>query len=1152
MNPLLSRRAVAPSEDRVGDAPASLVDLLVRRLDEAPGTAAIASAEADLRRWTWAEVCAAATGLAETLTAAGLVRGDRVAHVGPHGPDWIVVDLACLLAGLEHAALHHDATPAERARLLAWLAPRAMISSGGASASAGPGGIAVEPAARGHGVEPARADGLDGDAWRDLAADPVRLRALLGRHAAACDPDAACTLLLSSGTTGAPRGYLHSQRALAANAVAASDVFLDEPRDVRLSWLPASHGMARVGDLYTALVRGGCLHVVRDRTRVLDACTALPPTVILGVPAFFERIERGVRSGRIADLAAALGGRVRVCVSGGAPLRQRTAECFAARGVPLVEGYGLAEAGPVVAVSNPRIARAGTVGPPLPGVEMRLDERPASRGQLLVRTPSRALAILAPDEAGSVARHDAASEWLETGDLGEIDAAGHLRITGRLRDTLVLATGVKLPPAEVERMLAEDEAVAQACVVGDGLPWPVALIVPEPEVLRAAVRRLGVRVFSRRAALAHPRVLAWLGRRIARRQAGLPREWRVRRAFLVGRPFDAAHGEATESLKVRRDRVAAHFASPIAAAAAAAAPVWVCAVPGGDAAVTAPARGPWLAPAAWHGAAGGFAAAAEQAARPPREAVSGIVDGAVAELARLRHEAALYDPSVAARFPAAPLADAPAPPTGIFSAAAEAALGRVGLWGLAVPERFGGAGADMLDLARAVTRLAADCPTAAGMLAVHSTIGAVTAVANFGTDEQRARHLPALARGTPLSIFGATEPEVGCDLGAVRAVLERRDGRLLLTGTKMFITNATHGRLMKTLALLDGRPAVALVRMPASDGPTFRLRRYALHPLKHAHNAAPEFTGHEVDAADLLAAPDGDGMRIVWHGLNRGRVTLAAQAAGTLRILLAHARDHALARSTWGRPIADRELVRGRLARIAAAIAACDAVTAWAAAAIDAGGSGELEAIVAKTTASGCVRDAALDALGVHGGRAFLVGHPLGDAFHDHLAVGVYEGESDLLGLALLKGIAKAHPLAGAAREGSALRRAADWLGWRACSLAGRAAHDTGILDRRLRSHARSARRLLVATAVRIDRALWRHGRGLAERQLVAGALAADIRDLAAVLAVCHHADAMAADPAAADCFCRLVLARVSGARPSAADHAALAALGAAVVSGPS
>jgi alkylation response protein AidB-like acyl-CoA dehydrogenase len=562
----------------------------------------------------------------------------------------------------------------------------------------------------------------------------------------------------------------------------------------------------------------------------------------------------------------------------------------------------------------------------------------------------------------------------------------------------------------------------------------------------------------------------------------------------------------------------------------------------------------WLAETAWQGAEDGFASAAAGAAEPLRDRVATVLEAAGRDLGRLREAGALYDPPEnQPPGPRPPLDDAPPSPTGKFSRTAEDAVGTTGLWGLAVPEAFGGSGCTMLELARGITRIAADCPTAAGMLAVHSSIGAVSALAAFGTPAQQQRHLPGLAQGQPLSIFGATEPEVGCDLGAIRAVLERRDGRLLLTGTKMFITNATHGRLVKVLAVLDGRPAVAIVRLPAADGPTFRLGRYALHPLKHAHNAALEFNGFEVDEADLLPAPAGrDGMAIIWHGLNRGRVTLAAQAAGTLRLLLVQARDHARRRSTWGQPIGSRELVQGRLGRIAAGIVACDAMAAWAAAAIDAGQTGELEAIAAKITASTCVRDAAIDALGVHGGRGFLVGHPLGDSLHDHFAVTVYEGESDLLGLALFKGLAKRHPLTGTRPAPGGIRRVADWLAWRAAGIAARgSARDRGILDARLRIHAWSARRLLDRAAVRIDRAIRRHGRQLAERQLLIGSLAADVRDLASVLAVSHHADTAGDDfsASAGDCWCRLALARARGRKLTAADHAALAGLGRAIVS---
>ena len=1123
-----ARRRLSAASSAAGEPAAvdSLVGLLAGRAAVSPDRPAIVVAEDEtVTTWTWLELAAAALRGAEHLEAAGLCRGDRLAHVGSHSAEWFVIDLACLLAGIVHMPLHAEAAAADHREQLGWLEPRGLVASGSLPsgrlsgwAAEGSGRVAVLPPAGGW---------LQGD-----RPDRQLVQAALSARSDATDPDACCTIVLSSGTTGRPHGVLHSQRTLLANTLAVSEVFLDDPRDVRLAWLPASHLLARVGDLYTAIERGGCLNVVADRTTILPACQAMPPTVILGVPAFFERLEAGVRAGRIPDLAAALGGEVRVCVSGGAPLRQRTADFFAARGVPLVEGYGLAEAGPVVSLSNPRINRPGTVGPPLAGVELRLDERPESRGQLLVQTPARALAVIDADGTMPL------PAWLETGDLATLAEVGHLRITGRLKDVVVLPNGQKIPPAEIERALAEDEAVAQVCVVGDGHRWPVALIVPEPAVIRRAIRQLGLVVFSRAGALRHPRLLAWLARRLARRQGQLPRAWQVRRLALVGRAFDAARGEATESLKLRRDVIASHFADAVAGAEDLTPRRQVGQQADGG-----------IRPAVWVGQAGGFATAAELAAAPLTSAVEAVLERATAELNHLREHGKLYDEPSDRRGPQPPIDDPPPPPRGKFSAAAETALGETGLWGLAVPTASGGSGASMLEVARAITAVAANAPAVAGTLAVHSSIGAVSAVAAFGTPEQQARHLPGLAAGRPLSIFAATEPDAGCDLGRVQATLERQGDRLLLSGTKMFITGARHGRLVKVLARLDDRPAVVLTRLPERDTDTFRLRHYPLHPLKQTHNAALEFDRFEVSAADLLEPPAGDAMAIVWHGLNRGRTTLAAQAAGTLQLLLSHAAAFARERETWGRPIATRQLVQGRLGRIAAAAFACEAVSQWAAVAVDAGG-GEWEAVIAKVTASTAVREAAVDALGIHGGRAFLVGHPLGDAWHDHFAVGVYEGESDLLGLALFRGLAKGHPLAALARDGGRLQRAAAWLAWRAGGWS-RGSHrdDDAILDRRLRAHARRSRRRLAATALDIDRAIRRHGRGLGERQLEIGEMAGAVRGLASMLAVAHHADASGDEGsvAVADAWCRLMAARVSGHRLTAGDLQAIAAVGAGV-----
>ena len=149
---------------------------------------------------------------------------------------------------------------------------------------------------------------------------------------------------------------------------------------------------------------------------------------------------------------------------------------------------------------------------------------------------------------------------METGDKGFLDNDGQLRITGRIDDVLTLANGTKLLPADVESVLLEEPAVAQVCVAGEGLPWPVAFIVPEPVTVRTLLKRFRCRVWSRKQALSHPKILRWFSHRLAEQQKGLPRRICVRRFLLVDHPFDMAHGEATESFKIKRHSIAKHFA----------------------------------------------------------------------------------------------------------------------------------------------------------------------------------------------------------------------------------------------------------------------------------------------------------------------------------------------------------------------------------------------------------------------------------------------------------------------------------------------------------------------------------------------------------------------------------------------------------------
>lgn len=1139
-----------------GETPSSLVELLLQRCDTSFDHLAIIDPLAG-KKLDWGQLLQQSVAVAEQLEAAGMTAGDRVLHIGPHSAAWPIVDFGCLLSGVVHVALHAEESQSDQGRHLQLFKPSGLILSGGMRYRS-----FIQ-----HGL-PLLEVQVN---WSTDRKDRAALRHSIAERVQRCDPDRPAAVLISSGTTGRPKGFVHSQRSLVMNATASAVEFLEEPDDVRLSWLPQSHALARVGDLYTTVVRGGALNVVRDRRQILEACKKAPPAAILGVPIFYDRLARAVQQGKITNLCDALGGRVRVCVSGGAPLRQWTARVFQQHDVPLVEGYGLAEAGPVVAVSNPRCRQAGTVGRSLRGIEIKISDKEFELGQIFVRTPCRALSVIDPARGGDEFPIDNTA-WLETGDTGVIDEDGQLRITGRMNDILTLSNGIKFSPTDIETALLEEPAVAQVCVAGEGLPWPVAFIVPEPRTVKEVLKRFRCQVWSRSQALSHPKVLRWFSRRIGIQQKDLPKRLRVKRFVLVDHPFDVAHGEATESFKIKRHVITNNFSRYMEFFEVQAGCTEEMVLPrvgiikdmkkndsgkndSGNDSGSAHQSGRTdsrLNSALWQGSSavghgGGFSFAAKRMVAGLSSEVSGVVDNAIVAIQKLRDSDELYDKTEGIPMPAAPLADPPAPPTGKLSKVAEKVLSKTGLWGLFVPQVYGGSGCSFIELVQSITRLASVNPTVSGLLSVHSTIGAVSAVTTFGSEDQQQQWSPQLAEGHPLSVFAATEPDAGCDLHRISSRLEHDGNQLLLTGTKMFITGATYGRLVKLLALFEEKPVIVLVQLPQSNTPHFTLQSYGLHPLKHAHNNALDFQQFTIDSSCVLSpgkGPDGqerDGMSIVWHGLNRGRVTLAAQASGTISLLLEQAVLYSGKRCTWGQPIQTRELVLGRLGRMAAAQLVCEALSGWSASLIDDGRSGELEAILAKVVASRCLRQAAVDALGIHGGRAFLVGHPLGDSFHDHFAAGVYEGESDLLGLALFKGIAKHHPLA-------SKRRFLDWIQWRISRSLQffPPKEDDALLDSELRTLAVQARRSLVAASIETDRLLRTHGRKLAEQQLILADLSDRIQGFISCLAVIHYADRRADiySVHAAACWCRSILLTCAGKALVEGDCRRLADLG--------
>jgi alkylation response protein AidB-like acyl-CoA dehydrogenase len=336
-------------------------------------------------------------------------------------------------------------------------------------------------------------------------------------------------------------------------------------------------------------------------------------------------------------------------------------------------------------------------------------------------------------------------------------------------------------------------------------------------------------------------------------------------------------------------------------------------------------------------------------------------------------------------------------------------LAEAGYWGMLIDREHGGQGAPFARFAPFLARVAVYDPMCAGLASVHGCIGAVDPVRTFGTPEQKSRFLPDLASGRKLSAFALTEPCAGSDLTALRTTATPAGDHFEVTGEKLFITNAIPGRTIGLVVMLEGKPAVLIADLP-EENEHFQIVPYGLYALRNAHNNGLRFHRFRVPKDNLLVPKIGDGLTIAYHGLNLGRLSLCANASGTMRIMLANMLPWAEFRRTYGQPINTRELVKRRIARLAALIAGCDALVAWGSDLIDKGYRGELECIIAKIFGSEALKEAAIELfMKTHGGRSFLKGHIFGDNVYDFLAPCIYEGEGEMLGLAFFKSLVKEH-----------------------------------------------------------------------------------------------------------------------------------------------
>jgi long-chain acyl-CoA synthetase len=516
-----------------------------------------------LHRWngsawealSWSECRTRVFRIGAGLVAEGVERGEAVLLLSENRVEWILADLGIQAAGAVTVPAYATSTPETIAKIAANCRARFAIVGDPKLAANLPGGLeAVE---------------MDGELARWMAADPAEsARAELQRRLAELKPSDIASIIYTSGTTGDPKGVVLPHSNFVQMARASLRDFSVGPEDSLLSFLPFSHVFERQSGVVVAITAGAEIWVSRGLDHLAEDIAVVNPTLMLGVPRMFEKIVDRIRdtvrkqpfwmrvlfdlalSGRLGPLGDAIlkpvrlrvgGRRLRMFISGGSPLSKDVEAFFWALGIPIYNGWGMTETTSGATANTPGAHRYGTVGKPLPGVDLKL----ASDGELLVRGPGILREYSRNPEATKESLEDG---WLRTGDIAEIDSEGFVRITDRKKDLLKTSGGKFVAPQPIEGALQAMRYIESAVLVGDDRPYVTALLVPKWDHLRADLRLEG----DPESLVRHPKVLAAVRTAIDEVNSHLAHWETVNYFRLLPRDFEEARGERTPSLKIKR------------------------------------------------------------------------------------------------------------------------------------------------------------------------------------------------------------------------------------------------------------------------------------------------------------------------------------------------------------------------------------------------------------------------------------------------------------------------------------------------------------------------------------------------------------------------------------------------------------------------
>jgi len=581
------------------DPAANLTELVSRAAAEAPD-AVLFSRPAAAGGGGWEDVTSTAflaevTRLAKGLVAAGVEPGDRVALMSKTRYEWTLTDFAIWFAGAVTVPVYETSS----AEQVSWI-----LSDSSAVA------VVTETSAHSATVEQVRGDlpalasvwSIDAGALDQLAGGGAGVAdEEIDRRRATLRGDSVATLIYTSGTTGRPKGceLTHANfRELALNAVAYLSEVVCVDGASTLLFLPLAHVFARFVQVLCVAARARMGHSP-DVKNLIDDLGEFRPTFVLAVPRVFEKIYNSAEAtagaggrGRVfraavetaiawstaqekggpglalrarhvlfdrlvyGKLRDRLGGRIQYAVSGGAPLGPRLGHFFRGAGIVVLEGWGLTETTAPAAVNTPSQIRIGTVGRPLPGVAVRVGDD----GELLVRGVNVLKGYFNNPEATAEALEDG---WFHTGDLGEIDEAGFVRITGRKKEIIVTAGGKNVAPTILEDRLRAHVLVSQSMVVGDQRPFIGALVTLDAEMLPSWLSNNGKPALDVAAAAQDPDVHAEIQKAVDTANLAVSKAESIRKFLVLDTDFTEAGGHLTPKLSLKRAVVLKEFASQV-------------------------------------------------------------------------------------------------------------------------------------------------------------------------------------------------------------------------------------------------------------------------------------------------------------------------------------------------------------------------------------------------------------------------------------------------------------------------------------------------------------------------------------------------------------------------------------------------------------